>query len=194
MLGKDSLSRSGLAALLGREPALVVVGQAPLDELDAWLAAAPCDVLAIDAGAGLEGLHGLESAPPAVVLVEDEAHASEALLAGARGVLTRDAEGSRIAAALVAAAAGLLILEPRLSSVLLRPRATAQALGETLTPREAEVLQHLSLGLSNKAIAARLGISDHTAKFHVNAILAKLGAGSRSEAIVRAARAGLVAL
>ncbi|HZY06001.1 MAG TPA: response regulator transcription factor, partial [Anaeromyxobacteraceae bacterium] len=70
----------------------------------------------------------------------------------------------------------------------------APALDEPLTPRELEVLGLLAEGLPNKAIAARLGISEHTAKFHVNAILGKVGAESRSEAIVRAARLGLVVL
>jgi DNA-binding NarL/FixJ family response regulator len=65
---------------------------------------------------------------------------------------------------------------------------------EGLTVRETEVLSLLAEGLSNKGIAARLGISEHTAKFHVNAILSKLGAESRAAAIVRAARLGLVAL
>jgi two-component system, NarL family, nitrate/nitrite response regulator NarL len=66
--------------------------------------------------------------------------------------------------------------------------------GERLTPREREVLGLLAEGRSNKAIATRLGISDHTAKFHVNAILGKLGAETRSEAIVLAARRGMVVL
>ena len=65
---------------------------------------------------------------------------------------------------------------------------------ELLTARELQVLALLAEGLANKAIAARLGISDHTVKFHVNAILGKLGAESRTEAVTRAARAGLLIL
>ena len=65
---------------------------------------------------------------------------------------------------------------------------------EELTPRETEVLQLLADGLTNKAIAQRLGISDHTVKFHVNAVLGKLGAQSRTEAVVRASRLGLLQL
>ena len=65
---------------------------------------------------------------------------------------------------------------------------------EPLTPREGQVLGLLAEGLSNRAIATRLGISELTAKFHVNAILGKLGAETRSEAIVLAVRLGLVAL
>ncbi|MBI1880571.1 MAG: response regulator transcription factor, partial [Chloroflexi bacterium] len=63
-----------------------------------------------------------------------------------------------------------------------------------LTPRELEVLQLLAEGLPNKAIARRLDISDHTVKFHVNAILSKLSAQSRTDAVVRATRLGLILL
>jgi DNA-binding NarL/FixJ family response regulator len=65
---------------------------------------------------------------------------------------------------------------------------------EELTPREREVLQLLAEGLGNKEIARRLRISDHTVKFHVNAILGKLGARTRTEAVTRAARQGLITL
>jgi two-component system nitrate/nitrite response regulator NarL len=65
---------------------------------------------------------------------------------------------------------------------------------EPLTPREIEVLEEMAEGLSNKAIAARLGISDQTVKFHVAAICGKLGAANRTEAVRRAIRRGLVAV
>jgi DNA-binding CsgD family transcriptional regulator len=65
---------------------------------------------------------------------------------------------------------------------------------DPLTPREREVLHMLAAGLGNKEIGARLGISDHTAKFHVSQILAKLNAGSRAEAVSIAMRRGLVPL
>jgi len=85
------------------------------------------------------------------------------------------------------------VLDPDLAEAWLRPPGPAAA-GEGLTAREREVLALLAEGLGNKAIAARLGVSEHTAKFHVNAILGKLGVESRAEAIVHAARAGLVTL
>jgi DNA-binding NarL/FixJ family response regulator len=97
-----------------------------------------------------------------------------------------------VAAALAAVARGLTVLDPAVAADWIRPPEDAP--GGGLTAREAEVLGLLAEGLSNKGIAARLGISEHTAKFHVNAILAKLGAESRSAAIVKAARLGLVAL
>jgi len=99
-------------------------------------------------------------------------------------------------AALQAVARGLAVFEPTLSPVRPTPRASASTptSPEALTPREREVLSLLAEGLSNKAIADRLAISEHTAKFHVNAVLSKLGVQRRTEAVVRAARLGLVTL
>jgi DNA-binding NarL/FixJ family response regulator len=138
------------------------------------------------------------SAPPAVAVVADEMDAREALAAGARATLPRDADGESLAAAIRAVVQGLVVLDDSFAAALLGDvrdaPVTAADLPESLTPREAEVLQLLAQGLPNKVIAQRLGISDHTVKFHVNAILGKLGVQSRGEAIVQAVRLGLVAL
>jgi len=80
----------------------------------------------------------------------------------------------------------LLLAEPRIGD--------GDPSVESLTPREAQVLELLAEGLSNKGIAARLGISDHTVKFHVAAICGKLAADNRTEAVRRAIRRGLIAL
>jgi DNA-binding NarL/FixJ family response regulator len=84
-------------------------------------------------------------------------------------------------------------------ALLVAPSATAadedsSALVEPLTPREIEVLELVAEGLSNKAIAARLAISDQTVKFHVASIAGKLGAANRTDAVRRAVRHGLIAL
>jgi DNA-binding NarL/FixJ family response regulator len=128
-----------------------------------------------------------------LALCTGQAEAGRALRAGARGVLSRGAPADALAAALQAAVLGLLVLDPVLAAAFVRPPEPPGA-SEPLTPREQEVLALLAQGLANKAIAVRLGISEHTAKFHVNAILGKLGVDSRAEAIVRAARLGLVVL
>jgi two-component system nitrate/nitrite response regulator NarL len=131
-------------------------------------------------------------------VVANEFDAREALAAGARAALPRDAGGESLAAAIRAAIQGLVVLDESFASALLGDVRDAPPpapdLVESLTPREAEVLQLLSQGLPNKGIAQRLGISDHTVKFHVNAILGKLGVQSRGEAIVQAVRLGLVTL
>jgi DNA-binding NarL/FixJ family response regulator len=148
-------------------------------------------------GSGGEGAADIgdvvATATPVVALALDHAGAADALRAGARAVLLRGVSPDAIAAALAAAARGLAVLDATLASAFLRtPEGSDRA--EPLTAREREVLALLAEGLGNKGIASQLGISEHTAKFHVNSILGKLGASSRAEAIVRAARMGLVLL
>jgi DNA-binding NarL/FixJ family response regulator len=124
------------------------------------------------------------------------------LRAGARGFLLADAAAEDVGAALRAAARGLLVLTPVVARALpiMTPAAQPdlrvdELTGEQpLTDREREVLQLLSLGLPNKTIARRLGVSEHTVKFHVGSILAKLDVSSRTEAVTTAARRGLLAL
>jgi DNA-binding NarL/FixJ family response regulator len=126
----------------------------------------------------------------------------DALAAGAYAVLARSAGDAEIAAAIVAAQHGLALLPRPLLGALLAADAieapdlrSNQAVDPSpLTPRELEVLVAMADGMSNKAIARRLGISYHTVKFHVAAILAKLDADSRTEAVARAAHLGLVML
>jgi len=201
VISGDPLARTGLALLLRDQEGITVAGQVAPDE--DWLApnenAAP-DVAVWDLGlnlrSGLDELRSLGPAgPPVVAIVADEADAREALAAGARGALSRNADGDRLAAALRAVVLGLVVLDDTFAADALRGApAVSQELPESLTPRELEVLQLLAQGLPNKLIAQRLGISEHTAKFHVNAILGKLGVQSRSEAIVQAVRMGLVLL
>jgi DNA-binding NarL/FixJ family response regulator len=201
LVGDDPLARGGLAALLGAEPELTLVGEAAAEDgLRDAVAAAEPDAVLWDLGPPSAFSGSLERAAelggcPFVALVSDPDLVPDALAAGASGVLPRDAAAPSVAAALAAAARRLVVLDPLLAEPLLRPRPPARAeLVEDLTPREREVLDLLAQGLTNKAIAQRLGVSDHTAKFHVNSILGKLGAGTRTEALVLAARLGLIAL
>jgi DNA-binding NarL/FixJ family response regulator len=195
----DPLARSGLLSLLASLPGVEVSRHASLG--DDWPLRAredDADVVVADLGAAEDPAEALPPLGPgdvpALVLVADEAQGRSALLAGARGVLLRDAGAERVLTALQAVVAGLTVVDDAVA-VLLRPRAPAHLpTAETLTPRENEVLQLLSEGLSNRQIAERLGIGERTAKFHVNSILAKLGAMTRTEAVVLAARLGLVIL
>lgn len=138
-------------------------------------------------------------AMPVVALIPSGEHARDALSWGARGALPRDADDDAVASALRAAVKGLVTLSPSFIDALLaseerdRERPSAPS-SEALTAREREVLGHIAEGLSNKLIARALGISEHTVKFHVNAVMARLGAQSRTEAVVRAARRGLLVL
>jgi two-component system nitrate/nitrite response regulator NarL len=192
LIGEDPLARQALTGLLAGQD-VEIVGESGTG--DAFGALPDSDVVLLDLGVG-EGafpddLRGLSV--PVVVVLTDDARAHDMLGAGARGVLLRESDPRRLARALGAAAEGLYVFDEALGEGLL-PLRPARGLPEELTPRETEVLQLLAQGLPNRSIAERLGISDHTAKFHVNAILGKLGAETRTEAVVRAARLGLVVL
>jgi DNA-binding NarL/FixJ family response regulator len=133
--------------------------------------------------------HGAESPVPSVVLSDDPLTA-RLFRWGVHAILPRDAAAEQIAAALYAASAGLIAVPAEASGLLTSTAAEHEV--ENLTPREMEALEMLAEGLSNKEIAARLHISSHTAKFHVNSILGKLGAGTRTEAVIRGLRSGLL--
>ena len=95
-----------------------------------------------------------------------------------------------------AVAAGMLVVDPQLAAAALPLGlpTTARATTAPLTEREQEVLSLVAVGLPNKGIALELGISEHTVKFHVGSILGKLDAASRTEAVMAAARRGLLTL
>jgi two-component system, NarL family, response regulator YdfI len=114
---------------------------------------------------------------------------------GVKAVLPASATGPQIVAAAQAAAAGLVVLHPSEVESFLQMEETNEApsaLPEALTPRETEVLGLLAEGLGNKEIASRLGVSEHTVKFHVASIMGKLGAASRTEAVTLGIRHGIV--
>ncbi|MCB9763465.1 MAG: response regulator transcription factor [Alphaproteobacteria bacterium] len=189
VIGADPLARGGLVAALGAHGALDILSQLhPLEARGPLLSSA--DALLWDLGPGEgapatlpEGVLALASAP---------AQARRALAAGAHGVLPRAVDPERIALALRAIASGMRLVDAAFANALLPAPAPPRALPEPLTPREQEVLEALSRGLSNRGIARALGISEHTAKFHVNAILGKLDARTRTEAVVSGIRAGLL--
>jgi DNA-binding NarL/FixJ family response regulator len=137
----------------------------------------------------------------ALIEVTDAESALEALHAGAVAILPRSAGRSEIAAAIQGAINGLATVPRAVLDALLDPGSpdapldiAAGGATPSLTPRELEVLAAMADGASNKAIARRLGISFHTAKFHVAAILTKLDADTRTEAVTKAAHLGLVML
>jgi DNA-binding NarL/FixJ family response regulator len=191
VIGEDPLARAGLVALASH-PTLSVVAQGR--PADAARLALDADVFLWDAGSEAEPSLPPDSSWPVLVLIADDRQAAAALAAGARGVLPREVAAPRLALAVAAVHEGLVVLDEALAQALPVRTRPASRLAQPLTPRELEVLALLSEGLSNKAIASRLGLSESTAKFHVAAILGKLGVDSRAEAIVQAARLGLVVL
>ena len=201
-------SREPLAALLGREPDLAIVGEAgSLAEARALLAHIAADVAIVDLdlpdGSGVDLVRDLRRLNPgasALVLTasRDRALHARAVEAGAAGVLTKTARTRDIADAVRRLHAGEPLISPSEALELLRLAgaerergwAERQALGR-LTPREREVLRLLAEGLDNKAIAARLSLSPDTARTHVVKLLAKLGVDSRLQAALLALRHGV---
>jgi DNA-binding NarL/FixJ family response regulator len=131
------------------------------------------------------------AAAPVLALVPDAAAAARALASGARGALARTVDPARLGPALRAVAAGLLVVEPGFLPTL---AVSAPPVASPLSPREHDVLELLAEGLSNKEIGHRLFVSANTVRFHVGAILEKLDASTRTEAVVRGARLGLLDL
>jgi two-component system, NarL family, response regulator YdfI len=204
VVGAYPMARAGLRALLEEAADCAVVGQAASFAETLELAAHPApDVALVDAGPSrghdLDDLAALADEQPSlglVVLAEAGAERYLPPLARGRvGYLTREAAPDAVVQAVRAVAAGLVVLDPLAApSLTAPPRLALDAPTDPLTARELEVLGLLAQGLPNKTIAQRLIISEHTVKFHVGAILAKLGAASRTEAVTLAARQGLLML
>lgn len=201
VVGEDPLARAGLARSLAADSRGEVVGDVdPGEDLGQAIHALVPNVMAWDLGwrpdGGIERLgEAAGFGVPILALVGDDAPAGEAWVAGARSVVPRDVDAPRLMTALAAVAQGLAVFDVALVARLSQPRIMPdEVLGDPLTPREMEVLRLMAEGLPNKAIGARLGVSEHTAKFHVNAILRKLGAQSRTEAAVKATRLGWILL
>ena len=157
------------------------------------------DVALLD-GRGLDYRHlspdSTESIPGVVLLGGDDAliRAFRAR-GGAIGRLSEAAGADQIQAAIAAVAAGLSVMDPTSEDgVSIRLMEIEEVEPPPLTPREHEVLNLVAVGLTNKGIAVRLGISEHTVKFHLASVLTKLDAGSRAEAVARAARMGIISL
>jgi len=201
------LARAALQNRFKAQSVKIVGSATSIDALGGDLSDSQADVLLVDASgespeAIIESLAYSELAAeiPVVVLTEATAPAvsAQALQAGIRALLPSEVPTDQLTAALQAAAAGLVVLHPTEIPAAFPTSASASQplaeLSEPLTRREREVLQMLAAGLANKEIAARLHISDHTAKFHVAAILGKLGAATRTEAVALGIRRGLVLL
>jgi DNA-binding NarL/FixJ family response regulator len=189
----------------------------------ARFAASKADILVADldtpasAAAMLDFLEEAPASAGSVALIDDPdpVWVRSALRASVHAIISRDANSEDMQLALQAAEAGFVLLHPTSVQGLLQENAIAElnglsdeemdhedlhradmseGLAEALTAREFEVLRLVSMGLGNKEIAARLAISEHTAKFHISSILSKLHAGSRTEAVSLGIRRGLITI
>ena len=202
VVAPTALERSGLRAMLaeaGAENGVLLVGEAAaLDETDSWLSEA--DVVVVVAGDGLleEAARAVaEEGTQAILLLSDDDRSVPVLRSLAPrgwGVVSPDAPPEEFLAAVAAIVQGLVVLPRTLTGRLIEEPANVEEPSEPLTAREREVLELLGRGLSNKMIAKELHISEHTVKFHISSIYTKLGVASRTEAINRGARQGLISL
>ena len=205
ILARSPFTLAGLHAAVSADPRFEIVGQLSHSaETGPGLASVQEDVILFD---GLEGdidefLTGSfkEHRARRVVLLADDLTRSETIRlvqSGVQAILPRDSSPSEITSALEAVNEGLATFSPDFLRLLLPSPLDSGAqefeyLTDPLTARETEVLSLLAGGAGNKEIAGRLRISEHTAKFHVSSILSKLGATTRTEAVSRGYRLGLI--
>ena len=136
----------------------------------------------------------------AIVLLTEVADArsvARLLRIGVRAILSRESDPDNLLSAIYAVYDGLVLLSTATAKSLAavygdQPLEVEDELSEEITSRETDVLRMLAEGLVNKDIAARLGISEHTVKFHISSILDKLGASTRTEAVTLGIRRGLI--
>ncbi|MFL5660731.1 MAG: response regulator, partial [Ktedonobacteraceae bacterium] len=193
--------REGLRMFLGRDPELIVVGEASngAEAIELTRQLRP-DVVLMDllmpVMDGIAATAAIRTELPeteviALTSVLESTAVVGAMKAGAIGYLLKDTQAPELRRAIKAAAAGQVQLSPQASAYLMRELRTPETI-EALTEREMEVLRLLVQGHSNKEIARALQIAEDTVKVHVKHILAKLGVQSRTQAVLYAIRLGLV--
>jgi DNA-binding NarL/FixJ family response regulator len=201
--------RAGLHVLLeeaqrtrGAEP-VMVVGEADTIEASLqWTRATQPQVvlydLAFELDEEMNGLWRLRTQSPEVAILalcenNTDGRVLGALQGGARGCLPKTATGAELLEAAQGAVLGEPVLHPGTTAALLQ-QLRGDGPAPNLTPRESEVLRQVAAGQTNKSIALKLGISEHTVKFHLGSAMAKLGAASRAEAVAVAIRRGLISV
>ena len=188
--------RDGLRAVLSTQPDFAVVGEAENGEQTLQqVAALQPDILLLDLempqGNGVETLTRLAQGAATVRVIiftafDTDDQIVEAVRAGAKGYLLKGAPRAELFNAIRVVATGGSLLQPVIASKLINRLTQAPTMVEALTPREVEVLTLIAQGLPNKEIADRLVITERTVKFHASAIMGKLGATNRTEAVALA--------
>jgi DNA-binding NarL/FixJ family response regulator len=196
--------REGLIAVLETQPDFAVVGEAATGAQAVERAAAlrPDVILMdlqlpeIDGVAALRAIRAADAAAKVIIFTafDTDERILGAVQAGAQGYMLKGAPREELFQAIRVVHDGGSLLQPVVAARLLRQVSGGPSLPEPLTERELEVLGLLAKGRQNKEIANELFISERTVKFHVSAILAKLGVGNRTEAVSKAAQLGLVEL
>ncbi len=195
---ETAVARAGLEALIAQSPSFTLAGNADPAALAERIRELQPDVVLLEHRGPLDdAIEPLLASGPIFVLLADREDAAPnlaSLHSGLRAVLPLDAAANEILAAISAAAEGLIVVHPDLVGSLTNNVPSLQAPDASLTPREIEVLRMLGEGLANKNIAWKLGISEHTVKFHITSIFTKLHVSSRAEAVATGMRRGLILL
>jgi DNA-binding NarL/FixJ family response regulator len=191
--------RAGLSSMLCKQPGIKLLGAAAgAEEALAVLAQRPADVVLLDLRmpkmSGIEAMHAFRklTLPPQVIILssfEFEEEIYRAVQAGARGYLLKETSRDDIVAAIVAVHAGKLYFPPAIAS-----RLSDRTHRSTLSPRELEILELLSKGLTNKEIGRAVGISRYTVRNHINNINQKLEVCDRTEAASVAMKQGIISI
>jgi len=204
LIGANSKNvRLDLASLLAAESRFKIVGKLSIESALDQLENLDPDVviLHLESSADESRLFGLDPAeiplrPAFVILTDNAENFPLDALRSADAVLPLGAKAEEIIATIDASSAGLVVFHRDVFNSLLLPLVGSEqpldSSDRILTPRETEVLRMIADGRGNKEIASKLGISDHTVKFHISAILAKLGASNRAEAVTLGIREGLI--
>lgn len=220
---ENPVTRAGLAAMATTAATEVIAQVSQLKALSYWLQSRRADLAVIELpvlseaeivelALLLEALPAEETLPVLLLLddwldgwqestADDRRLVFQLLGTGMVSVLPISVSAHQMRDAIAAITTGLTILHPEIAEILFASnnstfasRELASSLAEPLTPRELQVLNQLADGLTNKAIASALTISEHTVKFHISAILSKLSASGRTEAVAIGIRLGLVML
>ena len=202
---RSEVARAGLASLLTADPMFQVVGTFSIDDALTRVEDLQPEIVLLDLdspsdeslSAAIQSGGALVNSSVMILTEDPESLAVDVLGSGLRAILPRYATPEEIIAAIQAAATGLVALHPDVFDsmlALIRPgqQSELDPSGQILTPREIEVLRMIADGLGNKEIASKLSISDHTVKFHISSIFAKLGASNRAEAVTLGIRHGLI--
>jgi NarL family two-component system response regulator YdfI len=196
----SAVRRAGLESIIRSHPEFQLAGSfGAMASLVSFARSTELDVIVIDSDSIRDLLPEAASDAAIVLLTElgDARSISRLLRSGVRAILSRESEPDDVLSAIYAAYDGLVLLSATTAETLAavygdQSLESEGELSEEITSRETDVLRMLAEGLVNKDIAARLGISEHTVKFHISSILDKLGASTRTEAVTLGIRRGLI--
>ena len=200
VVASSAVRRAGLESIVRSHAEFDLAGSfGAVVSLVSFARSSELDVVVIDSDS-IRDLSLESTSDSAIVLlteVSDARSISRLLRSGVRAILSRESDPDDVLSAIYAAYDGLVLLSTRAAESLAavygdHPLEPEAELREEITSRETDVLRMLAEGLVNKDIAARLGISEHTVKFHISSILDKLGASTRTEAVTLGIRLGLI--